>query len=230
LRYKRKLSDENAEIADWLVRLTATNRTGSFGFCFRNLRNVKGFIWKHKRVRRIYRELELNLRSKPKKRLLRERPEPLVVPDASNVIWSMDFMCDQLEDDRRFGTLNILDDINREGQGIEIDISLPALRVIRTPGRIIEWPSQRMNVRVDNGPENINAVLQSWASRCGIGLNYIQLRNPQQNAYIEGCNRTVRQKWLGQYILLTIQEVQEYATKWLWKYDPTWPLAASRLL
>ena len=58
-RYERKLSDENAEIADWLVRLTTTYRTWGFGLCYLYLRNVKGFGWNHKRVRRIYRELEL---------------------------------------------------------------------------------------------------------------------------------------------------------------------------
>ncbi|GGB64035.1 hypothetical protein GCM10011316_39830 [Roseibium aquae] len=67
-RYERKLGDENAEIADWLVRLTTTHRTWGFGLCFLYLRNVKGFAWNHKRVRRIYRALELNLRIKPKKR------------------------------------------------------------------------------------------------------------------------------------------------------------------
>ena len=42
------------------------------------LRNVKGFRWNHKRVYRIYRSLELNLRIKPKKRLIREKPEQLI--------------------------------------------------------------------------------------------------------------------------------------------------------
>jgi putative transposase len=39
-RYDRKLSDENAEIADWLARLTTNRRTWSFGLCFLYLRNV----------------------------------------------------------------------------------------------------------------------------------------------------------------------------------------------
>jgi putative transposase len=64
-RHERKLSDENAEIADWLVRLTANRRSWGFGLCFLYLRNVKGFNWNHKRVYRIYCELELNLRSEP---------------------------------------------------------------------------------------------------------------------------------------------------------------------
>lgn len=88
-RYERKLGDKNAEIADWLVRLTTTHRTWGFGLCFLYLRNVKGYAWNHKRVRRIYRALELNLRIKPKKRLVREKPEPLAVPGGPNMTWSM---------------------------------------------------------------------------------------------------------------------------------------------
>ena len=100
LRYERKLSDENAEIADWLVRLTANRRSWGFGLCFLYLRNVKGFKWNHKRVYRIYCELELNLRIKPKKRLKRPKPDELAVPEVPNQTWSMDFMADQLADGR----------------------------------------------------------------------------------------------------------------------------------
>ncbi len=159
-RYEGKLSDENALIADWLMRLTTTHRTWGFGLCFLYLRNVKGFVWNHKRVRRIYRALELNLRIKPRKRLVREKPKPLAVPDAPNETWSMDFMSDQLEDGRTFRALNVIDDFNREGLSIEVDVSLPALRVIRTLDRIIEWRGKPLNIRVDNGPENVSGALQ----------------------------------------------------------------------
>lgn len=65
-RYQAKHSTENALIADWLLRLTTTHRRWGFGLCFMYLRNVKGFSWNHKRVYRIYRELKLNLRIKPR--------------------------------------------------------------------------------------------------------------------------------------------------------------------
>ncbi len=117
-RYERKLIDENALIADWLIRLTINRRTWGFGLCFLYLRNVKGFGWNHKRVYRIYKELELNLRIKPRNRLKREKPDVLAVPEVPNHTWSMDFMADQLADGRKFRTLNVLDDFNREGLGI----------------------------------------------------------------------------------------------------------------
>jgi len=75
-RYEAKLSDENAKIADWLLRLTRWQRNWGFGLCFLYLRNVKGFGWNHKRVYRIYRELELNMRIKLKKRLIRISQRP----------------------------------------------------------------------------------------------------------------------------------------------------------
>jgi putative transposase len=73
-RYQRLPDDENIWIADWLIKLTGTWRNWGFGLCFLYLRNVKGFKWNHKRVYRIYKELELNLRIKPKKRLVRGNP------------------------------------------------------------------------------------------------------------------------------------------------------------
>ena len=50
------------------------------------------------------------------------------MPEAPNAVWSMDFMADRLGDGRAFRLLNVLDDFNREGLGIEVDFSLPAER------------------------------------------------------------------------------------------------------
>lgn len=218
-RYEPKLSDENAEIANWLIRLTTNEPNWGFGLCYLHLRNVKGYGWNHKRVYRIYRELELNLRIKPKKRIVREKPEPLAVPDAVNQTWSMDFMHDSLEDGRTYRLFNVIDDYNREGLGIEIDFSLPAPRVIRALDQIIEWRGKPTMIRCDNGPEYISHALIEWAERRKITLGYIQPGNPQQNAYVERYNRTVRYDWLGRYLFSSIAEVQHFATRWLWTYN-----------
>jgi putative transposase len=218
-RYQAKLSDENARIADWLIRLTHNQRNWGFGLCFLFLRNVKGFGWNHKRVYRIYCELELNLRIKPKKRIVREVPQPLAVPEAINEVWSMDFMHDSLEDGRSYRLFNVIDDFNREGLSIEVDFSLPAERVIRTLECLIEWRGKPTILRCDNGPEYVSAALTNWASRRGIDIEYIQPGKPYQNAYVERYNRTVRYDWLGQYLFKSISQVQDFATRWLWTYN-----------
>ena len=159
------------------------------------------------------------MRIKPRKRLKREKPKPLTVPEYPNRVWSMDFMADQLADGRSFRTLNILDDFNREGLTIEVDFSLPSERVVRTLNQLIQWRGRPDAIRVDNGPEYISATLQIWARNCGIELMYIQPGKPQQNAYIERYNRTVRQEWLGQYHFDTLDQVRDYATRWLWTYN-----------
>ena len=218
-RYERKLDAENEEVATWLIKLTDNNRSWGFGLCYLYLRNLKGFKWNHKRVYRVYKELELNLRIKPRKRLIREKPEALTVPLAINQVWSMDFMHDQLEDGRTFRLFNVIDDYNREAIGMEADFSLPAERVIRELKQMISWRGKPLVIRCDNGPEYISAAIQNWAAEWGIRLEYIQPGNPQQNAYVERFNRTFRYEWLSQYYWSSLEEVQEFATRWMWSYN-----------
>ena len=113
----------------------------------------------------------------------------------------------------------MLDDFNREGLAIEVDFSWPAERVVRSLTQIIEWRGKPRTIRVDNGPEYVSGTLMAWAEKRNIRLEYIQPGKPQQNAYIERYNRTVRGEWLGQYIFETIEEAQDQATEWLWTYN-----------
>lgn len=218
-RYSPKLVTENEVIADWLLRLVTTNKQWGFGLCYLHLRNVKGFVWNHKRVYRIYRELELNLRIKPRRRIKRNRPDQLSVPTAPNQVWSIDFMSDSLSDGRHLRTFNVIDDYNREGLAIDIDLSLPSTRVIRSLNQVIEWRGKPAAIRMDNGPEYIAQILVDWANKNRITLLYIQPGKPTQNAYIERFNRTVRHEWLNMHLFDSVEHAQELATEWLWKYN-----------
>ena len=225
-RYENKLSGENDTIVDWLLRLTTAHKRWGFGLCFLYLRNVKGFGWNHKRVYRIYRELELNLRIKPNRRIKRDYPGALSVPTAINQVWSMDFMSDQLGCGQSFRTFNVMDDYNREGLGIEVDLSLPSARVTRALDQIIEWRGKPAALRCDNGPEYISKTLVDWANKHRITLLYIQPGKPTQNAYIERFNRTARHEWLDMHEFESIAHAQLLATEWLWQYNNERPSMA----
>ena len=149
-RYRAKALSENATIANHLLCLTDKRKNWGFGLCFLYLRNVKGYKWNHKRVYRIYRLLELNLRIKPKKRIVREVPKPLRVPNSINESWSIDFMHDQLIDGKAIRLFNVIDDFNREGLAIDIGFSLPSERVIRSLNQIIEWRGKPKQIRCDD--------------------------------------------------------------------------------
>ena len=217
--YQAKLSGENALVADWLLRLTETHRRWGFGLCFLYLRNVKGFCWNHKRVYRIYCELELNLRIKPKRRIKRYKPDALSVPLTNNQVWSMDFMSDSLADGRSLRTFNVIDDYNREGLAIDVDLSMPSLRVIRSLEQVIEWRGKPAAIRCDNGPEYISNELITWANKHRITILYIQPGKPTQNAYVERFNRTARHEWLDLHMFESVEQAQELATNWLWLYN-----------
>lgn len=153
----------------------------------------------------------------------REKPDELAVPDTPNMVWSMDFMADRLADGRQFRLPNVLDDFNREGLGIEIEFSLPGERVVRSLHRIIEWHGKLLAIRVDNGPKYVSSTLTEWAETQGIALNYTQPGKPQQNAYVERYNRTVRHEWLDLYIFDSKTQVHEIAKEWLWTYKQERP-------
>ena len=109
---------------------------------------------------RIYKELGLNLWIKPRKRLVRDKPEALTVPEGINQVWSMDFMHDQLEDGRTFRLFNVIDDFNREAIGMEVDFSLPS-----------EWGIRLEHIQPGNPQQNAHVerfnrtVRYEWLSQ-----------------------------------------------------------------
>ena len=107
-----------------------------------------------------------------------------------------------------------------------MDVSLPSERVTRVLDRIIEWRGKSRKIRCDNGSENISGTLRCWTEKRGIQLDYIQPGKPQQNAYVERYNRTVRHEWLEMNEFATIEEAQLTATQWLWIYNNECPSMA----
>lgn len=195
-----------------------------FGFpkTFKTLRR-RGYPCNHKRVHRVYCLLKLNKRRKGKRRLPTRHPEPLVVPMGMNPCWSVDFMSDTLRDGRRFRTFNVLEDFNREVLAIEVDINLPAPRVIRVLDRVAERRGYPEKLRCDNGPEFISIALAGWAEDHRVRLDFIKTGKPTQNSYVERFNRTYRDEILDLYLLSSLSEVRHMTNEWLRKYNEDRP-------
>src|SRR5947199_353889 len=135
-QYKFKPKDDQS-IQEALTDMVTRHPSIGFRQSFEQFRDA-GKGWNHKRVKRVYREMKLNIRRRAKRRLPERVKQPLVVPEGINHTWSIDFISDSLADGRKFRVLNVMDDFNRESLALEADTSLPALRANRTLKKISE--------------------------------------------------------------------------------------------
>lgn len=141
----------------------------------------------------------------------------------------MDFMSDALWCGRRFRTFNVADDFNREVLAIEIDLNLPAARVVRVLERIAAWRGYPAQIRMDNCPEFIAAALADWAQQHGVVLDFIEPGRPMQNGFIERFNRSYREAVLDMYVFRTLDEVRERTDAWMADYSEVLPQTRSAI-
>src|SRR5262249_15178470 len=119
-----------------VLAVVEQHRRWGFWKCFDRLR-LDGHPWNHKRGHRGYRALRLHLPRRTTRRVPQRLRPPLVAPAALHGVWALDFMHDALYGGRRFRTLNVLDEGNREALAIEVGASIPATRVVRVLEQLI---------------------------------------------------------------------------------------------
>ena len=113
---------------------------------------IEGEVVNRKRTYRSYCEEGLQVRTKKRKKISRPRV-PMLVPDAVNQRWSMDFVSDQLANGRRFLTLNV------------VDFLISGHRVARELDRIARKLPK--TIVCDNGPEFTSKAMYFWAKNAG---------------------------------------------------------------
>lgn len=226
--YQHKAKDDK-QVETGLENLVKKHPVIGFWQCYHRLRRA-GHKWNHKRVRRVYRSMGLNIRRKAKYRLPERVKHKLGMATGINQSWSIDFMSDTLKDGRSFRLFNVIDDFNRESLVIEADTSLPSLRVQRVLERLITQRGKPANIRCDNGPEFIAHSLQEWCEKNHITLQYIQPGKPMQNAYIERKNGSIRRELLNAYLFRSLSEVRAMAEEWRMDYNNQRPHKALRYM
>ena len=149
-----------------------------------NLLKGEGLVINKKKTYRIYKEENLQVRTKKRKKLQRPRLV-MATPSRTNERWSMDFVYDQLANGRRFRVLNIIDDFNREVVGQLVAFSISGLQVSRFLSQLGELHGLPIQIVCDNGTEFISKVMFFWFKENNVKLAFIQPGEPTQNAFAE---------------------------------------------
>ncbi len=176
-----------------------------------------------KKVYRLYREEGLAVKRRRGRRRAIGTRAPIVVPQALNQRWSLDFMSDQLANGRRFRLLNVIDDFNSECLATVPDFCLSGLRVIRELDAIMAWRGKPAVIVSDNGTElTSNAVLR-WAANHRIEWHYIAPGKPMQNAFVESFNGRLRDECLNEHVFDTLTDARRIVEAWRIDYNTVRP-------
>ena len=171
-RYRSRRPD-SVPLRARIEEIAAVKRRYGYRRVYLRLRR-EGWEVNRKRVYRLYREAGLAVRRRKRKRIGVFERKPLPKPTTANVSWSMDFVADGLIGGRRLRCLTIVDDCTRECLAIEVDTSLPGLRVKAVLDRLADTRGLPQSITVDNGPEFDGKVLDQWAYRTGVQLSFIR--------------------------------------------------------
>lgn len=220
--YRTPEGRDDSDVIDAINGIIDKHARWGFWKTYKALRR-KGYSWNHKRIYRVYCQLNLNQKRRAKRRIPQRPSLPLSLPAAPNRVWSADFMSDALYVGKRFRTFNVLDDFSREILAIEIDTSLTGTRLIRVFEQLHKERGLPEILRVDNGPEFLSGVFVDWAESVGMKIQYIQPGRPNQNAFVERFNKTYRDEVLDLYLFNSLEEVREITYWWMIGYNEERP-------
>lgn len=217
-----KTVKDDIPVIDSLNELAEEHPTRGFDWYYGNLRN-KGLRWNRKRVLRIYRNMNLKLRRKRKRRIPKRPKQPLIEAKTLNDTWSMDFLSDALSYGRRVRVLIVMDDANREALAAFADYSICADKVIQVLEQLELEKGLPLSIRTDNGPEFISKKLAKWCETKQIEQKFIQPGKPMQNGFNERLNRTYREDVLDAYFFDSLEQLRILSDKWLDTYNSKHP-------
>lgn len=179
----------------------------------------EGFEVNHKRVYRLYKLEGLAVRKKKRKRMASAARTPMELPTRPNQQWSMDFLSDCLFDGRRLKVLAVLDNFNREALVLEVDTSITGRRVKRILDEIAAERGYPESITSDNGPEFTSRVMDAWAYKHGIKLDFIDPGKPVQNALVESFNGRFRDECLNENWFTSLDDARTKIESWRWDYN-----------
>ena len=83
----------------------------------------------------------------------------------------------------------------------------------------IDFYGKPRAIRMDNGPEMTSDLLVSWSQEQGIEHHFIQPGKPNQNAYVERFNKSLRTEVLNAWLFHSLEQEQEVIQDWRQYYS-----------
>jgi len=225
-RYRGRKS-EDPRLRERLRELAAARRR----FGYRRLRVLlrrEGFAVNHKRVYRLYVEEKLGLRRKRGRRRMPTTAArvPLKRPVSPDEVWTMDFTQDAFASGRKFRTLNLMDGFTRYALRIEVDTSLPGLRVVRVLEDLKTRGRKAEVIVIDNGTEFTSQVVDQWAYENQVQLHFITPGRPMENGYMESFNGKFRDECLNENWFVDLADARQKIEEWRCDYNQERPHSA----
>ena len=187
----------------------------------------EGWQINHKRIYRLYRLEGLSIRKKvPRRRVACVKREIRSAASSKNECWSMDFVSDQLFDDRRLRVLVIIENYTRECLALEVNAKIRGMDVVTTLERITREHGYPKRIKVDNGPEFISKDVDRWAYWNHVELDFSRPGKPSDNALVEAFNSRLRQECLNQHWFMSLEDARSKLSAWRKEYNTERPHSA----
>jgi len=138
----------------------------------------------------------------------------------------MDFVSDQLFDNRRIRVLVIVENYTRECLALEASSRIGGIDVATTLERITKEHGVPKRIKVDNGPEFISKDLDRWAYWNHVELDFSRPGKPSDNALVEAFNSRFRQECLNQHWFLSLEDARKKIGMWQNEYNTERPHSA----
>jgi len=222
LRYEPRRSEENEILKSRTVTLAQERRRFGYRRIHALLRR-EGVEANHKRIYRLYREADLAVRRRKRRKGVAVPREPLLLPAQRNEVWSMDFVMDALSHGRRIKILTIVDDCTKEAIDLAVDFGISGNYVTRVLDQAARFRGYPKAIRTDQGPEFTGRALDQWAYEHGVQLKLIQPGKPTQNAYIESFNGKFRDECLNEHWFHSLAHARTIIQTWRNDYNEQRP-------
>ena len=213
---RRERPPDNPEIREEMKAVAAQRRR----FGYRRIGVMlerKGMIMNHKKLYRLYTEEKLGVRRRRGRKRARGSRTPMPGALRPGERWSLDFLSDTFGASRRFRILAVNDDCCRENLCLMADTSISGARVARELDALVRLYGKPASIVSDNGTEFTSRGILKWANDNDVDWHYIDPGKPQQNAFIESFNGSLRDELLNEEMFDSLEDARRKLA--LWRYD-----------